>query len=605
MVRVFSDMFPPRVILASMMVFLQACAVQRPTVEAIARPVGVSPSDNLTANDWVNYRGTDGTRLISRNVCGANQRKTAFFVTFSGGGSRAAYFAANVLHELDQFGPEPLTGKIDGIFSVSGGSLAAALYAVSYDQISAPAKSVIWSRDLTDQVLPKNLIGSMAREVATLVGVPGYLFGDISRTDLLEAAIEREVLLSSGGPLRYRDINPKRPPIFINATVATSEGAAAFAPHPFGSVFIFSQPDLIKIGIEPGSVPIARAVAASAAFPGLLTPVALPRFRQSAYERQLGMPRFLHLMDGGNADNLGLLGVKRVLLEDQHRLLRECDSVVVLTVDAFGRQGRHEDSRPTRPSPTGWFFDYNSALASFDALLAANRARLLGEFKSRVLMPPGSEELCLKDGLPDEVCGGGVRADWNEINQLVKRKLFFAHLNFQSPEVVKQTSLTHCKGAYGSANPDCEVMPVDGARLGCEIRSLRSRLESIPTTFGLSEAEREDIKIFVALNNQPKNICFQHLFGLVTNKVKHSESFYQEASASCDETTSLRGGDVPSGKHIRGRIFGDVILKDGEKPFTPFSDYCKRFDAEPPEERIRFLEETKVRLLASPKHMTN
>lgn len=84
-----------------------------------------------------------------------------------------------------------------------------------------------------------------------------------------------------------------------------------------------------------------------------------------------------------------------------------------------------------------------------------------------------------------------------------------------------------------------------------------------------------------------------------------SESFYQEASASCDETTSLRGGDVPSGKHIRGRIFGDVILKDGEKPFTPFSDYCKRFDAEPPEERIRFLEETKVRLLASPKHMTN
>ena len=62
-----------------------------------------------------------------------------------------------MLHELDNVGPEALSNKIDGIFPVSGGRLAAALYAISYDGAGPSAKSVIWSRALTADVLAKNL----------------------------------------------------------------------------------------------------------------------------------------------------------------------------------------------------------------------------------------------------------------------------------------------------------------------------------------------------------------------------------------------------------------------------------------------------------------
>lgn len=74
-------------------------------------------------------------------------------------------------------------------------------------------------------------------------------------------------------------------------------------------------------------------VAASAAFPGLLSPVTIPRYRLSQREADKGWQRYVHLIDGGNSDNRGLLGVKRALLEDHHRLLRDCDSVVVLSGD--------------------------------------------------------------------------------------------------------------------------------------------------------------------------------------------------------------------------------------------------------------------------------
>jgi hypothetical protein len=592
-------------VLICTIVLLGGCAINRPSIDPVGKSIAANAADNLLANDWMKYRGTDDARLISSTVCAVGQKKTAFFVAFSGGGSRSAYFAANVLHELDRVGLDPITPKISGIFSVSGGSLAAALYGVSHDQAELSSGPLVWSQHLTDEVLTIDLMGSMTRKLAAPFVLLPYLFGDVSRTDLLEEAIERDVLLNNGAPLRYSDFNPNRPPIFINAAIATSEGTAAFAPEPFGAAFLFARPDFVKLGLDINSMLIARAVSASSAFPGLLSPVALPRLRQSVYERQLGQARFVHLIDGGNADNLGLLGIKRALLEDQHRILRDCDSIVVLSVDAFGRQGRHEDSQPVRSSPSGWFFDHNSALASFDALLAANRARLLGEFKSRVLMPPGSEELCRKDGLPDEVCGGGVRADWNEINQLVKKKLFFVHLNFQSPEIVSQTNVIFCGGSYGDKNSDCEVLPVDGARLACETRNLRMRLESIPTAFGLSHEESSDIRIFASLINHPKNICLQHIYQLVHGEVTHDASFYQDASASCDETSPVEDGRVLARKHIRGRVFGDVILKDNSKPFRPFSEYCASLEKGAGEERVRFLQDAKARLLASPRYLSD
>lgn len=589
--------------------WLSGCA---PTVETI-RPVTSSryavPEDKLTANDWPNYYRNEKVGISRPSVCSADSRKVAFFITFSGGGSRAAYFAAQILHEMDRIGEQPLTPYVDGIFSVSGGSLTAALFAMSGEGTVRGQPRPAWSDTMTDSVLSKPLAQAMLRQLAAPNRLAAYTFGNATRTDLLENAIESEILGMPGARLTLGDVNPVRPPIFIVSALATSEGIDAFAPQPFGSLFMFGQRDLIRIGVDPDSIPIAKAVSASAAFPGLLSPVVLPRFRLSTQEGFRDQPRYVHLIDGGNADNLGLLGVKHALLEKDYRLLRECDSIVVVSVDAFGKQGLHSDASKHAPSPVGLFFDHKSALASFDALLAANRVRLLGEFKSRSFAQPGSEDLCRKDGLPDEVCGGGVQANWHEINQLLKDKLYFVHLNFDSREMASQTNITYCNGAYGSKDGKCEKMPVNGYRLECEQRSLRKRLQEIPTKFGLEKHEMSDIKTFVSLLNHPKNICLHHLASVLAGNQKHDMSFYRKSSESCDMTEDVMIGESPvMGKRPRGRLFGDAFISKKNEKITnkdrqSFADGCTRDWTPTHEESIDFLLKAKQSLIDSPRHL--
>src|SRR5207245_11485042 len=46
---------------------------------------------------------------------------------------------------------------------------------------------------------------------------------------------------------------------------------------------------------------------------------------------------YVHVFDGGNSDNLGLISIKRVLLSDRARATREYERIVVVFVAAFRR----------------------------------------------------------------------------------------------------------------------------------------------------------------------------------------------------------------------------------------------------------------------------
>jgi len=584
-----------------------ACSSTPSEIRPITSSTYALTEDHLLVNDVLKYRQQKIMHLASPSLCTLQNKSTAFFVTLSGGGSRAAYFAASVLHELDQLGGDPLSNKIDGIFSVSGGSIAAALYGVSADQPKAGSTQsdrLIWSETLTDKVLTRNLGRMMAGQLVSPTILGSYLFSDLSRTDLLQNAIEKEIFLNTGKALNFQSLNKDRPPIYIVSTIATSQSSSWPDPRPFGSLFLFAQPDMIKLGVDLDSVSLSKAVTASAAFPGLLSPVSMPRYRLSQHEAELGIPRYVHLIDGGNADNLGLLGVKRILLENDYRILRDCENIVVLSVDAFGIQGINRDDHAREKSPVGWFFDHNSALASFDALLAANRVRLLGEFKSRIFMPPGSEDLCRKDGLPDDVCGGGVRSNWTEINHLLKEKLYFIHLNFNSPEVAAQRGVTYCSSAYPDSS-GCEKKPVNDGRFIFEKRNLIKRVQSIPTTFGLSSEEAADVRVFTSLLNHPNNVCLQHLSEVVLNKKRHTQNFYSRASASCDETPIINRGEIPpSACHIRGQIFGDSIpiFKNTKEKRI---DLLQQLPATTHKESIQFLRYAKKKLIEHPKFLAD
>ena len=493
--------------------------------------------------------------------------RTAFFLTISGGGSRAAVFGARVLSELKNVDGSDLASQINAISSVSGGSMAASLYGLSKDRGAGDAWRPEWSDDLIRKRLTANMKMSMAGQLINPVFLGGYVFGHKNRTDTLFASMEADVLGLSGAghPMTMADLNPSRPQIIINSTVATKDDSDAFRPRPFGSLFTFTPADLESIGVDYGSMPLSRAVTASAAFPGLLSPVVLNRYQLGSSERERGEPKYIHLMDGGNVDNLGLLAVKRALVEDSHRVLVDCDQIVVMTVDAFGAQGYHRDDAPGMRSASGLVMDSNTLLSAFDALLAANRTRLLAEFKSRSFTPPADTEQCRKDDLPDNVCLGGVRVNWDEVNTLLKQKLLFVHLSFNSGELPMPPSVVYCHGPYEPGKRrDCNEPPINGAKHWTEIRALRSRLKQIPTTFGLSSAEVGDITAFVRLWFTPNNGCIAHLRGMLAGTERHGPDFYMKATDSCDETSSFTEAQLTR-RRTHQDFAGDWIRTD-DKP---------------------------------------
>lgn len=444
--------------------------------------------------------------------------------------------------------------------------MAASLYGVSKDTSEGDAWRPVWDDDLIRKRLNANMKMSMAGQLINPVFLGGYVFGYKNRTDALFAAVDADVLGLSGAghPMTMADLNPSRPQIIINSTVATKDDSEAFRPRPFGSLFTFTPTDLESIGVDYDSMPLSRAVAASAAFPGLLSPVVLNRFRLGSTEQERGEPKYIHLMDGGNVDNLGLLAVKRALVEDSHRMLVDCDQIVVMTVDAFGAQGYHKDDAPSMRSASGLVIDGNTLLSAFDALLAANRTRLLAEFKSRSFTPPADTEQCRKDDLPNSVCLGGVRVKWDEVNELLKQKLLFVHLSFNSGELPMPPSLIHCRGSdEPGKRSDCDEPPIDRAKHWNEIRALRSRLKQIPTTFGLSRAEIGDVTTFVRLWFTPNNGCLAHLRGMLAGTDQHRPDFYIKATDSCDETSSFTETQL---NRVRSRqdAIGDWIRSDGK-----------------------------------------
>lgn len=520
--------------------------------------------------------------LVQQPVCSVDEsgKRTAFFVTISGGGSRAALFGARVLSELEHVDGEDLARHINVISSVSGGSLAAALYGISKDAGQGEAWRPVWDDNLINERLDANLRLSAAAKLANPAFLGSYIFGHQTRTDALFAALDSDVFDVSGehGSLTLGDMNPTRPQIILNSTIATRDDSDAFRPRPFGSLFTFTKSNLGSIGVDYSSMPVSRAVAASAAFPGMMSPVVLNRFQRGSDETVAGIPKYIHLIDGGASDNLGLLAVKRALIEDSHRLLTQCDQVIVLTVDAFGIQGNHRDDSPDMRSPLGLVIDTNTLLSAFDSLLAVSRTRALAEFKSRMFVPPANSEQCHKEGLPDNICVGGVRANWEEINTLLKQKLFFVHLSFDSEEIAKPPSVEICKGNYDKGrSSDCNTSPINRNIYGQEVKALRTRLKLIPTTFGLPQDNVADISAFTKLLFWPENKCLMHLRDMLLRGVQHTDAFYENATNSCDETTSVTDEQMFRQRMLSGAI-GDWILESGkkkwiklppEKPLTP------------------------------------
>ncbi len=248
----------------------------------------------------------------------ANERMV--LLAFSGGGTRAAALAYGVLGELartvsgPQGGERRLLDEVDAISAVSGGSFTAAYYALYGERIFQDFESRFLKRDIG-----RALLGQFSKPRSWL----SLMRHTAGRSDLASDFYSRELFDGATfGDLVSRTDLPR---LFIHATDMVT-----------GLPFAFTPPTFERIGADWASFPIARAVAASSAVPLMLSPITMPNQASEG-----AVNPFIHLVDGGFADNLGLrtlldagligLGVEHLRPQRHPRGIRE---IVVIVVNA-------------------------------------------------------------------------------------------------------------------------------------------------------------------------------------------------------------------------------------------------------------------------------
>lgn len=287
-----------RIALISMSAWLAGCStygiVDNPAINNISEATGYS---------W--YEWTQGEHNDDLNLT----------LSFSGGGTRAAALSYGVLQGLRDT-QIPVDGQqvrmldqVDHISSVSGGSFTAAYYGLHGDGIFDSFEEAFLLRDLE-----KYLFWSLFN--------PIEWFREGGRTEL---AIEyyNETIFHNAS---FADMNRNGPLIVINASGLGTGVRFSFIQEYF---------NLICSNID--TYPVARAVTASSAVPIAFLPVVLERYSGCGADtpawldlaksdasndpilhevvqgfenlKKQGDRRYLHLVDGGITDNLGLQAV--------------------------------------------------------------------------------------------------------------------------------------------------------------------------------------------------------------------------------------------------------------------------------------------------------
>src|SRR4051794_10016969 len=222
-------------------------------------------------------------------------------LALSGGGIRATLFHLGAIWRINQLGKLRDLGRIS---SVSGGSIAAALLAVAWPKL-----------EFDDLGEATNLADTFAKPVMLLAKMPldapivalGIVPGIEPGTGLADPPDRYSY---RGGPPQVLPADGEGPLFVFNATDLTSGTDWRFCRPYMGSY---------RMGlIRDPTVRLAQAVAASAAFPPVVSPLTVA-FDPNALEKTEGAD--LHdeiaalgrvaLTDGGAYDNLGLAPIMR------------------------------------------------------------------------------------------------------------------------------------------------------------------------------------------------------------------------------------------------------------------------------------------------------
>ncbi len=249
---------------------------------------------------------------------GGNSNSLFICLAFSGGGTRAAALSYGVLEKLKETritwkGEEKrLLDEVDCISSISGGSFTAAYYGLFGEQIF---------QDYRSRFLEADVQGSLFWNLFNPWNWVRLASPYFSRIDLAAEYYDENIF--EGKSFTTLAGTGRRPFVILNATNLAN-----------GERFEFTQDQFDFLVSDLNSYPVARAVAASSAFPFLLSPITLRNYSHAQFQLpkdyELGLKDYpdnrrryywarnramymndaalpyVHLMDGGLSDNIGL-----------------------------------------------------------------------------------------------------------------------------------------------------------------------------------------------------------------------------------------------------------------------------------------------------------
>lgn len=259
-----------------------------------------------------------------------NDPNTLFVLSFSGGGTRAAAFSYGVLEELRRTEVvidgqrRRLVDEVDVITGVSGGSFTALAYALYGDRLFSEYEGRFLKRDVQ---------GALLKRSFNPFNWWKFVGGSAGRSEL--AAEYYDEILFEGAT--FGDLLQKSGPVAIATGTDLSTGAR----------FAFFQNDFDLICSDLNKVRLSRAAATSSAVPIVLSPVTLNNyggkcgFKYPAWVGDVADPEsrvrpsgravqrfhdmqnfqrseerpYIHLVDGGVSDNIGVRGVLEAIQE--------------------------------------------------------------------------------------------------------------------------------------------------------------------------------------------------------------------------------------------------------------------------------------------------
>ncbi len=283
----------------TLLLLLTGCAsehyvINAPLLQNAAQNTAQNAASNATPNKITNVVPPYSARFLEAND---NSNSLLIAVAFSGGGYRAAALAYSVMREMEntkivwEGKQKSVLDEVDFVSSVSGGSLTAAYYALYGKELFTTFEKNVLEIDLQSAMLTRTLSPrGLWRQTSSTFG----------RGDLLQELFDDKIFHGA----TYAAIPRKKPMVFITAT-----------DLEFGDRFEFSQEQFDHLCSDLNSVPISRAVAASAAVPIVFSPITIwnhnkncpSLLKRLATSSRASKSTYIHLVDGGLSDNSGIL----------------------------------------------------------------------------------------------------------------------------------------------------------------------------------------------------------------------------------------------------------------------------------------------------------